>query len=221
MDQSVKTMLETVYGLFKAKFQDQMASWDRFLEFIAIDNIPSLLTRLGHKLDWLCNDIEFCKSILKAYDSKALKGDYNDHLGEMYFELIQSHPELSTTGEFYSSKDIEHLIHKLNITKTEKKITVFDPAVGSGKVLMEAHKIAPKAIFFGVESDLRLLRIAMTNFAIHEIEGYFLHADRTEHELDISTLGGQYNWQFANSLDSHIHKLKPKSGLIQTPLQTP
>ena len=64
-------------------------------------------------------------------------------------------------------------------------------------------------LFFGVDSDLRLLRIAATNFYVHNIQGYLLHADGLIHETDISSEDGKYNWQFANSWYSNMDKLRP------------
>lgn len=73
---------------------------------------------------------------------------------------------------------------------------------------MAAHKTAPNALFFGVDVDLRALRIAFINFAIHGISGYLLHADSLAHDTDISTDDGIYNWHFANRWDSCMNKLK-------------
>lgn len=209
MNQSVRTMLENLYGLFKAKFNDTEKSWDNFIDFLAVENKPSLLPQIEHKFEWLYSDLNLCESILKIYDAKSLKCDYYDYLGDMYLEKILKNADIKTSGVFRSPGNIDKVLGQACIPKTNKEINILDPAASTGRVLLAAYKIAPNASCFGVEKDLRLLRIAMTNFAIHELEGYFLHADSLKHEIDISKENGQYNWQFVNSWNSQLHKLKP------------
>ena len=99
----------------------------------------------------------------------------------------------------------------MNTPETDEEISILDPAVGSGRLLLAAHKRAPKARLFGVDIDLRMLHIAYTNFAIHNISGWLLHADSLKHELDISTADGTYNWKHANSWKSQIDQLREMS----------
>ncbi len=101
---------------------------------------------------------------------------------------------------------------KMTMEERLENPTVLDPAVGTGRLLMAAYKQVPGGLFFGVDTDLRALRIATTNFFIHDIPGYFLHADSLLHETDISTEEGRYNWQFANSWYSQIDRLKVCQG---------
>ena len=75
---------------------------------------------------------------------------------------------------------------------------------------MAAFAAAPEAVLFGAERDLRLLRIAHTNLAIHGITAYLLHADYREHELALDTADGEYNWKQANSWKARIDCLKSK-----------
>ena len=90
-------------------------------------------------------------------------------------------------------------------------MNILDPAVGSGRLLMAAYKRAPHARLFGVDIDLRLVRIAFANFTIHKIPGYLLHADSLCHEIDIATEDGRNNWQHANRWYSCMDKLTPLS----------
>ena len=89
-----------------------------------------------------------------------------------------------------------------------RPLNVLDPCVGTGRFLIGAHKYAPDANLFGVDIDLRALRIAFTNCAIHGIRAYFLHADSLVHEIDISKPDGIANWQYANKWYSSWDKLK-------------
>ncbi|MEZ5357200.1 MAG: methyltransferase domain-containing protein [Candidatus Zixiibacteriota bacterium] len=219
MDQSVRTMLERLYGIFEAKFKDTRESWNHFIEFIAVDNKPTLYRQVKHKFEWLFDDLSLCKSLLNTYDPKILKGDFYDHLGDMYLEKFGESLDTKTRDKVRPPESIEKVFDMTHIPRTDKNLNILDPACGTGRLLLAAHKLAPNASYFGVESDLDLVRIAITNFSIHGLDGYFLHAESCKHETDIAKANGQYNWQFANDWNSHIHELKPVSGQNKVVLQ--
>ncbi|MEZ5359670.1 MAG: N-6 DNA methylase [Candidatus Zixiibacteriota bacterium] len=219
MDQSVRTMLERLYRLFEARFNNTRESWNHFLEFIAVDNKPTLYKQLHHKFEWLFNDLSLCKSILNIYDPKILNGDFYDHLGDMYLEKFGESIDSKTRDKIRPLEGIENELNKARVPRTDKNIKILDPSCGTGRLLLAAHKLAPNASYFGVESDINLFRIAITNFSIHSIEGYFLLAENFKHEIDIAKAKGQYNWRFANNWNSHTHKLKPVSGQNKAALE--
>ena len=66
-------------------------------------------------------------------------------------------------------------------------------------------------MLFGIDTDLRSLRIAFTNFAIHGIQGLLLHADTRIHDIEMDTDEGMFNWNFANKWYSNIDRLKLKN----------
>lgn len=208
MNQDVRKMLESMYDLLNQKFNDSVKAWDSLIEFLAVDNCGSLYYQLNHKFEWLFEDNDFARRLMKTYDFELLKSDYYDHLGEMYLERIVGQNEVRRKGLYLTPMNIAETMAVMTISSTDEKIRVLDPAVGSGRLLMAAYKKAPNSILFGVDIDLRVLRIAFTNFAIHNISGYLLHANSLEHEIDISTENGMYNWQFVNSWYSHMDKLK-------------
>lgn len=209
MNTKVRTMLENMYSLFVEKYSDPVKSWDSMIEFIAIDNCASLIWQLNNKFKWLYENSKLVERIMKIYDYKLLKSDYYDHLGDMYLDKIISKKEAEGKGLFLTPVNEAASLAQMTIPKTDKPIKVLDPAVGTGRLLMEAYKTAPNSIVFGADIDLRALRIAYTNFAIHNIKGYLLHADNRKHELDISTENGKYHWRFANNWYSRINELEP------------
>ncbi|MFH1372355.1 MAG: N-6 DNA methylase [bacterium] len=145
---------------------------------------------------------------MAVYDPKILQSDYYDHLGDMYLEKIVSRSESTRKGIFLTPAEVAQMMASMTIEKTDRQVNVLDPAVGSGRLLMAAHKQAPRARLFGVDIDLRSLRIAFTNLAIHSISGYLLHADSLRHEIDIAKEAGQQNWQYANHWYSCMDQLK-------------
>lgn len=209
MNQKVRTMLEKMYFLFIDKFQDPIESWDRLVEFLAVDNCGPLLHQLNHKFEWFFQDSKLSDAVINLYDPELLKSDYHDHLGDMYLEKIVSQERAKRKGMFLTPMNLADTLTQMTIQKTNKPLNILDPAVGSGRLLMAAYKTAPDSMFFGVDIDLRALRIAFTNFAIHNISGYFLHADSLYHNIDISTENGIHNWKYANNWYSCMDKLKP------------
>lgn len=202
---NVRIMLEKLYDTFAKKFNDSIKAWDHFIEFLAIDNSGDMIFQIKHKFEWLFNDKKFRDSIYLIYDSKLLKSDYYDHLGDMYFE--------KNIGNFNEEslkriplKRIKFLIEKKS--KKNTQIKVLDKKAGTGRYLMDVYKIAPKALLFGMENNLQVLRIALTNFAIHGIKGFLLHADSQSHDIELNTKNGIYNWKYANKWNSFAYKLK-------------
>lgn len=210
MNQEVRTMLEGVYGLVAREFDDRETAWDRFIEYIAAENAVSLAEQMPGFLGWLFANDRLRKQLPQTYDFRLHNSDYHDHLGDMYSEKmlsagLGSRPTLSLTSFAHG----DGLAKKL-IPETANPIAILAPAVGTGGLLLAAHKRAPNAYLFGADPDLRALRIALTNFVVFDTDGYLLHADATRQETDIGTSEGRYNWQFANKWDSHMDELKPR-----------
>jgi type I restriction-modification system DNA methylase subunit len=211
MKQEVRTMLEDMYGLFYEKYKDPIKSWDSMIEFIAIDNSASLIWQLNDKFKWLYENSNLVEKIMKIYDYKLLQSDFHDHLGDMYIEKIISNNRPLRKGLDLNQTNISDFLTRVSVREKDDPTTILDPEVGTGRLLMAVYKKVPNSIVFGADSDLRALRIAYANFAIHDIDGYLLHADHLKHELDRNTKNGKYNWRYANSWHSHFHKLRPLS----------
>lgn len=198
-----------MYDLLTDKFHDPIKAWDNFIDFLAVDNCGSLLYQINHKFEWLVKDSRLVKSLQDTYDNGLLRSDFYDHLGEMYLEKVVGIKQVQQRGQYLTPMNVAESMAVINVGKTDKKVKVLDPAVGTGRLLMAAYKQAPNGVFFGVDVDIRMVRIAFTNFAIHGISGYLLHADSLIHEIDISEEEGRNNWQYANKWYSCIEKLKP------------
>lgn len=209
MNTDVRKMLDSMYDTLTAKFHDPIIAWDHLIEFLAVDNCGSMLFQMDHKFEWLFEDRGLTEKLMHTYDPKMLRSDYYDHLGDMYLDRVISTNQAQRQGQFLTPMNVAQMTAAMTIGETKDKVNVLDPCVGTGRLLMAAHKQAPNAKLFGVDLDQRMVRIAFTNFAIHDISGYLLHADSLQHETDISTEEGRYNWQFANRWNSHLDQLKP------------
>ena len=211
MNQDVRKMLEYMYGLFTVKFKDDVKAWDNFIDFLAADNQGALIHQLNHKFEWLFEDCKFANSLNNIYKPKLLETDYYDHLGDMYYEKILNHKQSQEKDLSLVTMNDAYTIMKLSFGKTSAPVNILDPTAGTGRYLMAAYKINPDAMLLGIDTDLRALRIAFTNFAIHGIPGYLLHADTRIHDIEMDTDEGMFNWNFANKWYSHIDRLKLKN----------
>lgn len=205
-----RKIYEEMYETLYRKFYDHNKAWDYLIEFIAVDNCPALLSQLEHKFEWLFEDKDLCEKLTRVYKPDVLKQDTHDHLGDLYVEN-QSKLGRSFKGQFLTPDNVCDFICNTTIEQTDKQLNILDPAVGTGRFLLFAHRYAPNANLFGVDIDLRALKIAFTNCAIHGIRAYLLHADSLRHEIDISKEAGRYNWQYANKWYSCWDKLKEMS----------
>ena len=203
-------MLENMYDVFNQKIQDKRNAWDYLVEFLAVDNRGSVIFEIGHKFEWLFDDKSLVSKVLQIYDGNSLKSDYYDHLGDMYLHHIVPKSEELDRARYIRHHPAITLADMIEPVAAE--ITkFFDPVAGTGRLLMEAHKKVPSARCFGVEKDLDLYRIAVTNFAIFNIPGYLLNADPLSNQNnDVDSLG-RYNWKYANHWNPTINQFNPAS----------
>lgn len=202
-----RKVYQEMYDILYSKFYDHNKAWDCLIDFLAVDNCPALLNQLEHKFEWLFEDKDLCEKIMKVYNPDVLKQDMHDHLGDMY---VDNQSKLGRTfkGQFLTPDTVCDSICNMTIGQSDSHVNILDPAVGTGRFLIYAHYYAPNANLFGVDIDLRALRIAFTNCAIHGISVYLLHANSLRHEIDISNEAGKYNWKYANRWYSCWDKLK-------------
>ena len=208
MNPKIKNMLESMFKRLNHKFKDPIKAWDKLIEFLAADNSVRLATKLNHNYEWLTNDSKLVSDLMNIYNSDLLKSDCHDYLGELYEDKIASNVKVQKCKHVLTSDSEVKRIAEIQIDKTDENKTIFDPAVGTGRLLMAAHKVAPNARLFGVDYDIRKLRIAYTNLAIHGIPGYLLHADANQHELDLQKDDGRHNWGYANNWHDVQDKLR-------------
>ncbi len=204
MNKDVSSMLEKIYDLFLKKFKNKLTSWDHFIEFIAIDNQGSLFFEIPHKFEWLFEDQDFCKAVLDIYDSKLLRSDYYDHLGELYFKRVIKQDDKLISHEKAKSIILNYL------DKTDKQVKILIPNAQTGRVIMTAKEIADKATVYAIEPDIRLYRIALTNMIIHNIKGYILCTNKPRSDVADIINDSKNKWKYANAW------CIPSTQLIQT-----
>jgi type I restriction enzyme M protein len=102
-----------------------------------------------------------------------------DVLGQAYEYLIKKFADLTNrkAGEFYTPRAIVHLMG--NILKPKEKESIYDPACGSGGMLLEAFHQVKKSKgdtrtikLFGQEKNLTTSSIARINLFLHGVEDF-------------------------------------------------
>lgn len=186
-------MLEKMYGLFTGKFINPLKAWDKLIEFLIVDNQGRYFFQIDHKFEWLWEDQKMVNQLMTIYDSELLRSDCNDHIGMFYYQqvLCKTYPDNPFVGK---------ILHQKGITYS---------STGTGNELMQAAKKNPDIKYYGVEPDVKLYRIALTNCMIYDIKAKLLNANPGKHDIDLKSSEGKSNWQYANQWNVDQNILKP------------
>ncbi|NQV18658.1 MAG: N-6 DNA methylase [Armatimonadetes bacterium] len=186
-------MLEKMLNLLQEISVDENSAWNKMIEFLIVDNQGRYFFQIDHKFEWLWEDEGFTSRFMSIYDSVLLRSDCQDHVGELYYKRM-----LNKTCSDNSS--IRKILHQKGITYS---------SVGTGKEILQAAKKNPNTKYYGVESDIKLYRIALTNCIIHGVDVQLLNANPNEHDINVQTVNGRSNWKYANRWKVDCDKLKP------------
>lgn len=108
-------------------------------------------------------------------------GNYKDHsidtFGDAYEFLMSMYASNAgkSGGEFYTPQEVSELLTKLAVVGKKEVNKVYDPAVGSGSLLLKAAKVLGKENvrngFFGQEINITTYNLCRINMFLHDI-GY-------------------------------------------------
>lgn len=157
-------------------------------------------TKLGkgkEKVDKLTDLVSIFQRPELDFSRNRAEGD--DIIGDAYEYLMRNFATESgkSKGQFYTPAEVSRIIASvIGIDKiTDTNATVYDPACGSGSLLIRAADAAPfNVAIYGQEKDLATAGMAKMNFVLHnkataEIAGnhntfadpqYFRNNDQTE-----------------------------------------
>lgn len=120
------------------------------------------------------------------FDFKNNKAGGDDILGDAYEYLMRKFATESgkSKGQFYTPAEVSRILAKvIGIDKISKYgCTVYDPACGSGSLLIRAADEAPKQYeltIFGQEKDTTTAGLAKMNLVLHNKATGEIHADNT------------------------------------------
>jgi type I restriction enzyme M protein len=116
--------------------------------------------------------------LLDAIGSLNL-GDFSDHtidsFGDAYEYLMQMYAANAgkSGGEYYTPQEVSELLARITVVGKKSVNKVYDPACGSGSLLLKFAKVLGKDKvrkgFFGQEINLTTYNLARINMFLHDI----------------------------------------------------
>lgn len=106
-------------------------------------------------------------------------GDFSNHeidaFGDAYEFLMQMYASNAgkSGGEYYTPQEVSELLAKITIGKKDQVESVYDPACGSGSLLLKFAKILEgKNVghFYGQEINITTYNLARINMILHNID---------------------------------------------------
>lgn len=120
-------------------------------------------------------------NVMKAIGNLEIVKTKGDTLGDAYEFLIGKFAENSgkKAGEFYTPQEVSELLTKLTLSgkKYPEGLIVYDPAMGSGSLLLNFGKFIKQfggkpeqVIYFGQEINFSTHRLAKMNMILHGVD---------------------------------------------------
>ena len=143
-------------------------SWDLIVELLADKLRPMELAAHGISLLPETKHKELADEFSEPLEHYIVAARENpwDYLGEVFIENSLGSKGL---GQNLTPKGVVDAMIKMTFPEEIKKVqTVLDPCIGTGRFLIEASLLYPKAplILYGVEIDLSLYRACVVNMSM-------------------------------------------------------
>jgi len=147
------------------------------------DDIKGLFADFDTTSNRLGNTVENKNSrlahVLKGVEGLKLEGDFKDSkidlFGDAYEFLIHKYAANAgkSGGEFFTPTNVSQLIAQLAMHKQERINKIYDPACGSGSLLLQAKKHFDNHIieegFYGQEINHTTYNLARMNMFLHNV----------------------------------------------------
>ena len=133
-------------------------------------NDPDKLGSGKEMQDRLSNLVEIFQN--EALDFSKNKAEGDDLLGDAYEYLMRHFATQSgkSKGQFYTPTEVSRIMSKvIGISSTKRKDqTVYDPACGSGSLLLKAANETNGITIYGQENDVSTRALAVMNMWLHD-----------------------------------------------------
>ncbi len=130
---------------------------------------------------------EILRQLVELFSEKKLNHVAPDVLGDAYEWILRYFaPQKAKEGEVYTPREVINLI--ISILKPEEQESVYDPACGSGGMLISSYKYvenkkgkdaARKLFLYGQEYNPKTLALGRMNMYIHDIRDFNLQGGDT------------------------------------------
>lgn len=117
-------------------------------------------------------------------DFKNNKAEDDDLIGDAYEYLMRNFASASgkSKGQFYTPAEVSRILAKvIDISNCkDRNATIYDPACGSGSLLIRAANEAPFPLaIYGQEKDISTAGLAKMNLVLHNIPSGEIHSGNT------------------------------------------
>lgn len=201
-NESLNTDLAEIFAAIEASASGYPSEEDIRGLFADFDTTSN---RLGNTVK---HKNERLAKVLKGVAGLPLKFDENegDLFGDAYEFLISNYAANAgkSGGEFFTPQHVSKLIAQLAMHKQSSVNKIYDPAAGSGSLLLQAKKHFDDHIiedgFFGQEINYTTYNLARMNMFLHNINY------------------DKFNIQYGNTLeDPHFADEKPFDAIVSNP----
>ena len=105
-------------------------------------------------------------------------GEFNENtidlFGDAYEYLMQMYASSAgkSGGEYYTPQEVSELLARITVVGKTEVNKVYDPACGSGSLLLKFKKVLPHGVrqgYFGQEINLTTYNLARINMFLHDI----------------------------------------------------
>lgn len=105
-------------------------------------------------------------------------GDFNENtidlFGDAYEYLMQMYASSAgkSGGEYYTPQEVSELLARITVVGKTEVNKVYDPACGSGSLLLKFKKVLPNGVrqgYYGQEINLTTYNLARINMFLHDV----------------------------------------------------
>ena len=156
------------------------------------------------------------------------RGEIKDVLGD----LFQGGIPYGEKGQFLTPEPVCRMMARMQVDPEmdeahETSRRVFDPACGSGRLLLAVAELQPHGEFFGQDIDLRCVRMTAINLALRNLYGYVFWGDSLRDEAKLVYRTGfngisfiRYGGPEELTLLVEAHESAPREAPSQTSTET-
>ncbi|WP_066389569.1 type I restriction-modification system subunit M [Helicobacter himalayensis] len=166
-DQEKSNLNETLSNIFK-QIQDSSKQFNGLFADMDLhsDNIGKSNSERNRKI----------LNIMRAISDLELHYNENeiDVFGDAYEYLMKMYASNAgkSGGEFFTPQEVSKLLVEITLCNNAKPNKVYDPACGSGSLLLQYKKILkkdPKSGYFGQEINITTYNLARMNMLLHNV----------------------------------------------------
>jgi hypothetical protein len=157
-----------------ARTQSLATVFDDFLDFALLfirwwDRKPEDYRELEKRYPGKGNSELFAQAYLCMHEiSKSGNRSLQDPFGDFYMEHLSS----ARTGQFFTPYEVCKLTAEVTLgTDSPDDCNIVDPCCGSGRLIMAAADVNPRAAYFAADVDLTCSKMTVLNFLLKDITG--------------------------------------------------